>query len=372
MVSIPIPAGPEQLDAEWLTSALQSRDVLVAPVAVSGFDSTVLGEGKGFTGRVLRLDVRYDDETDSPASIIAKFPPASPEAREALHYYRLYEKEIAFYRDLASSVFFRVPDSYYGDVNLETGEFVLLLEDLAPAIPFDIVEGVAPDEARHVVRDMARHHAQWWESAKLDRFEWLRPFDDQAEGDQEKYQAAYPVFLDKVGDLLPDGIAALGARLLDKSAWIKTRIAASPVTFLHGDFHPNNLFLEGKGDERRLAVVDWQVCSVGQGTRDLMYFVTTALIPEHREAHETEFLELYHSELVANGVGDFSLSDVVEGYRFALLDLLQFFTIVIFLLDFEVNDEARAVRDLIIARWGGAIAAHDPGELLPQDQGSDS
>jgi aminoglycoside/choline kinase family phosphotransferase len=269
-------------------------------------------------------------------------------------------------------VLFRVPDSYYGDVNLETGEFVLLLEDLAPAVPFDIVQGVLPDDARTVVRDLARHHAQWWESAKFDRYDWILPFNAQAEGAEEKYQAAFPIFLDKVGDLLPDGIAELGARLLDRIVWVKSRIAAPPITFLHGDFHPNNLLLDGKGDESRLAVVDWQMCSVGQGTRDLMYFITSALLPEHREAHESELLELYHTELVSNGVEGFSLTDVVAGYRFALLDLLQFFTMVIFLLDFEVNDEARAVRDLLIARWGGAIAAHDPGSLLPADKGSGS
>lgn len=365
MTDLPIPNGPEELSPDWLTAALRRGGSLTDAVSVLEFEPTVLGTGKGFTGRVLRLDVKYDGETRAPRAIIAKFPPAVDQAREVLHSYRLYEREMGFYREMADRVNFRVPAYYYGNLDLESGRFILLLEDLAPARPYEILEGVPPEEARLVIRDMARHHAMWWGVAELQGLGWLPSFDEQAADDELKYAAARPVFLERVGSLLQPGVAQLGEDLLDRIASIRRRIASPPWTFLHGDFHPNNLFLLEVGGERELRVVDWQVCSRGQGARDLMYFITTALTAEDCEANEEDLLALYHSELAAHGVRGLSLDQLREHYRFSILDLLHFFTVVIAILDFEVNDEARAVRDLLIARWGGAIHRHDPRDLLP-------
>lgn len=372
MATLPIPRGPDEITPEWLTSALRSGGSLSDSVTVTDFDSIVLGTGKGFTGRVLRLGVRYDGDTRAPESVIAKFPPASDEAREVLHGYRLYEREIGFYRELAERVSFRVPACYYGDLDLDSGHFVLLLEDLAPARPYDIVGGVPPEEARLVVRDMARHHAMWWEEPELEGLDWLPAFDAEAEEDEVKYAAARPVFLERVGHLLQPGVAELGGDLLGRIAAVRRGIASPPWTFLHGDFHPNNLFLNEVDGERELRVVDWQVCSRGRGPRDLMYFLTSALTSEDCEAHEEELLALYHEELVAHGVQGLGLEDLRRQYRFSLLDLLHFFTVVVAILDFEVNDEARAVRDLLVARWGGAIHRHAPGDVLPAPNGGEA
>ena len=289
-----------------------------------------------------------------------------------LHGYRLYERELGFYREMASRVSFRVPAFYYGDLDLDTGRFILLLEDLAPARPYDILGGVPPEEARLVVQDMARHHAMWWESPEVESLDWLPWFDSQALEDEEKYAAARPVFLERVGDLLQPGVADLGGELLGRIAAIRRQIASPPWTFLHGDFHPNNLFLMESDGQRELRVVDWQVCSRGRGPRDLMYFLTSALTSENCEAHEEEFLALYHGELVGHGIRDLRLEDIRRQYRFSLLDLLHFFTVVVAILDFEVNDEARAVRDLLVARWGGAIHRHAPGDVLPGRSGGEA
>lgn len=364
-MSLPIPPTPDDLSAEWLTSALRAGGQLPADVDVTEFETTVLGEGKGFTGQVVRLDVHYDAAADAPASVIAKFPPATDEARAALHEYRLYERELGFYSDLAEQVSVRVPLFYYGDVNPETGESILLLEDLAPARPYDLIGGVPPEEAHIVVRAMARHHAEWWERDDLEQWSWLPEFGDEADDYQGKFQEAWPVFVAKSGDDLVADLADIGERLLPHAAWVRQEISKPPRTFLHGDFHPNNLFLESEGGKDSVAFVDWQVCSRGRGTRDLMYFVASALQAEDRAEHEDALLATYHRELQRAGIENVSLQDVHDGYRFALLDLMHFFTIVVVLLDFEVNDEARAVKDLLFERWGGAILAHDVADLLP-------
>lgn len=364
-MSLPIPATPDDLSPEWLTAALRAGGKLPSDVVVTGFETTVLGEGKGFTGQVVRLDVQYDGAADAPASLIAKFPPADEEARAGLHYYRVYECEFGFYADLAEQVSLRVPQYYYGNMNLETGESILLLEDLAPARPYDLIGGVPPEEAHIVVRELARHHAVWWERDDLMQRSWLTEFGDEADGYQDKYQEAWPAFVAKSGDDLTPELADIGERLLPHLAWVRQEISKPPRTFLHGDFHPNNLFLTSEDGKDRLAVVDWQLCRRGRGSRDLMYFIVGALRAEDRVEHEDALLVTYHRELQRAGVENVSLEDVRDGYRFALLDLMHFLAVVIVLLDFEVNDEARAVKDLLFERLGGAIVAHNPVDLLP-------
>ena len=69
------------------------------------------------------------------------------------------------------------------------------------------------------------------------------PFDDNCQQYEAEYQNAFAVFLEKVGKRIPAELVTIGKRLKDKVAWVKHEIARPPTTFLHGDFHPNNLFL---------------------------------------------------------------------------------------------------------------------------------
>ena len=95
-----------------------------------------------------------------------------------------------------------------------------------------------------------------------------------------------------------------------------------------------------------------------------MYFIKGALRPGDRPAQEMDLIRKYHEQLVAHGVVDYSLDQCIQDLRLALLDLLSFMVIIIVLLDFSVNEEARAVRDIVRDRWGGAILEHNVGELL--------
>ena len=133
MGALEIPPSPDRVTRDWLTEALRSTGFLDPAGKVRSFGFTVLGEGKGFTGCVCRMDLEYVGQAASlPASIIAKFPPADVDVHAALHGYRIYEREHGFYHSGARTPGFRVPICYYGDVDLESGASILLLEDLDP------------------------------------------------------------------------------------------------------------------------------------------------------------------------------------------------------------------------------------------------
>jgi aminoglycoside/choline kinase family phosphotransferase len=300
--------------------------------------------------------------------MIAKFQfaPLDPVIKAAVFQSRMHEREFRFYRDVAPDIALRTPRMYYSALQPETGECLLLLEDLAPAQTLNMLEGCTAEDAALVLRHLAMFHAAWWEHSRLPGMDWLPAFDEQAENDQRQYAQAWEVFLKKVGDLLPDGIVPLGARLKQHVVAVKRYLGQHPQTFLHGDFHLHNLLFDSTHGARTLAVIDWQACSRGRATRDLVHFLVTGLPPDRRRAHERDLLRHYHTTLTEHGVREYSFEQCLHDYRFTMLDELYFMVMVLAYVDFSVNEAAGRIRDMAIERVGAAILDHKAGELLPE------
>lgn len=372
MADMSIPAGPETLTPAWLTWALRSTGT-ITDAMVTSCNIEILGKGKGFTGQVARIGLDYDiNAASAPASLIAKFPPLDPNMRAALNHYRLYEREFRFYRDVAQDITLRTPRLYYSALNPASGESVLLLEDLAPAQTLNNLEGCTAEDAAFAIRDLAAFHAAWWEHPRLRTMDWLPVFGEQAKDAQDRYTQGWDVFLEKIGDLVPDDVVPLGTKLRYHLVAVKHYLGQSPQTFLHGDFHLNNLLFDSTQGKRILTVIDWQLCSRGRAMRDLAYFLVTALPPDRRRAHEIDLLKLYHTILMEHGVQDYPFDQCIYDYRFTMLDLLYFMVMIIVLLDFSVNEEAGMIRDMAVERFCTAILDHNAGELLQGLGGSET
>ncbi len=361
-----IPASPGALTPEWLTRALRSTGT-ITDARVTSCHTELFGEGKGFSGQIARVGLRYDiAEASAPASLVAKFQfaPLDPDIKAAVFQSRMYEREFRFYRDVAQDIALRTPRLYYSVLRPETGECVLLLEDLAPAQTLNMLEGCTAEDAALVLRHLATFHAAWWEHPRLGVMDWLPAFDEQAENDQRQYAQSWEVFLKKVGDLLPDGLVPLGARLKHHVVAVKRYLGQRPRTFLHGDFHLHNLLFDSTPGARTLAVIDWQACSRGRATRDLAHFLVTGLPPDRRRAHEPDLLQLYHTNLTEHGAREYSFEQCLHDYRFTMLDELYFLVMVLAHVDFSVTEAAGRIRDMAIERVGAAILDHNAGELL--------
>ena len=177
MPGLPIPAGPDALTAEWLTLAL--REGGSPPrLTVAGFTAEPVGQEYGFTGRLARLQLRYDPADElAPQSLVAKFPDPTAgqrlDAKRLRGRYQRFEREVLFYRQIGADAGIRVPRLHYGDVDVAAGAFVLLLEDLVPGRQGDVFAGCSPEEAGTIVERVAKFHAKWWEHPDLSRFQWL-------------------------------------------------------------------------------------------------------------------------------------------------------------------------------------------------------
>ncbi len=361
-----IPTSPEALTPEWLTQALRSTGT-IATATVTACRVERFGEGRGFSGQLARVGLNYDvAEAGAPASLIAKFqfPHPDPDIRAVVFQARIHEREFRFYRDAAQHAVLRTPRLYYGALPPDTGECLLLLEDLAPAETRNMLDGCSAEDAALVVRHLATFHAAWWEHPRLRHLDWLPAFDAQADNDQDQYARSWDVFVQKLGCLLPDGIVPLGARMKEHVAAMKRYFGQRPQTFLHGDFHLHNVLFGSAAGVRTVAVIDWQGCSRGRGTHDLAHFLVTGLPPDRRRAHEADLLRHYHTTLTEHGVADYSFEQCLHDYRFSMLNELYFLVLVFVHIDFSVNETAGKIRDMAIERVSAAVLDHKAGELL--------
>src|SRR4030088_1910712 len=132
MAIVDIPKGPDDLSPEWLTAALQSGGAGNARVA--SFDYEPIAAGVGFLGKLGRLRLRHAEGGEGlPRTLIVKQPTQDAKSRQLAMMFRLYEREVCFYRDVGSAAGIRVATMYFGAADPKSGDFVMLMEDLAPA-----------------------------------------------------------------------------------------------------------------------------------------------------------------------------------------------------------------------------------------------
>jgi hypothetical protein len=359
MTALDIPKTPQALSAEWLTAALQAH--------VASVEYEPIAAGVGFLGKLGRLRLRSADGAGLPATLIAKQPTLDEKSRQLAMMFRFYDREVTFYRDIGAQAGIRVPRLHYGASNPATGDFVLLLEDLAPATLGDQLEGCSAAQARAAVVAIAKCHARWWQDPKLAGFAWLPATNDPIHHfAQPAFQQCWPAFVQFVGDRLSPALKRTGEALGGNVIRMLDGVAGWPQTLVHGDYRADNLFFGGSdSNESAIAAVDWQVSSRGGGVFDLAYFMSGNVTPATRRAIEKDLLALYVQTLKGNGVEDFAVEQCFEAYRFGVLYCLVYSVIVIGTLD-PSNARGIAVFQAGFERVAAAIADLDAAAMMPR------
>jgi len=360
------PTSIAEITPEWLTDALKSTDA-IRDSTVTSLETTILGEGAGFIGQLARLTLEYDQpEAGSPNALVAKLPAKAPENRELGDLFRLYERECRFYEDLATRVELRTPRCYYIGMDTQRGDFLLLLEDLAPAQVGDQLKGCSSADVELALRDLGTFHAGWWQSLHLDELEWMPTLNDPLIVGtlMQAYQDIWDQFLDRFQAGLTSSMLRTAERFGKHFDKITARLAEPPCTITHGDYRLDNMFFGSDGSEPVLTMIDWQVAARGRGVFDVTYFLTSALEPNERRSKEVDLLKRYHRGLVQAGVGDYSYEQCFLDYRLSALYCLAYAVIAAGSVDL-VNDRAVALTNAIVERDFAAVEDLDAADLLP-------
>jgi aminoglycoside/choline kinase family phosphotransferase len=304
---------PEQATADWLTGVLRRAGVL-GDGAVVGFDCEVVGTGQ--MADSFRLTPHYEPNAiEAPASLVGKFTAADETSRATGIAMRTSEVEVRFYQQVASTVRVRTPRCFHADVDPATAEFVLILEDLAPARAGDQVAGCSVDEAALAVTELAGLHAPRWGDPSLEKLEWLhRRTDEGTDFGAVLLPALFEGFAERYGEVLDDEVLDVGRRLMPGiGAYLHHQ--PRPWTVQHADYRLDNLLFGTAQGGPPLAVVDWQTVTLGPGAADVAYFLGAGPSVPDRRRHEEALVRQYHEALVAGGVTGYSFDDCFTDYR---------------------------------------------------------
>lgn len=305
-MSAPLVSEVGQLTPDWLSDALGLRVDAVSAAPV----------GTGQIGTCYRLTLTGDPAL--PATVLAKLPAADPGARALLA--NPYRTELRFYRELLPTLAVRAPLVHHAEGVGDDGEFVLLLEDLAPAVQGDQIAGCTVAQVEDAVVNLAGLHGPRWCDPTLLEVEGLSiNGPDDAALMAELFGPAVDLFLANLDGLLSDEDAAT---VREVPAVIERWALARAERFapVHGDYRLDNLLFPPDGGAGVVAV-DWQTLSLALPARDLAYAVATSLAPEVRLSVERDLVAAHHRALLGHGVTSYSREECWEDYRFAQLQV---------------------------------------------------
>lgn len=311
-------ANPGMADDLWFTEVLQYAGLL-GDALVTRVERQRIGTG--LIGQNVAFSLTYDRPTpDAPASVVGKFPSPEPQSRATARALRLFEREVGFYQETAETVDMRIPACYLADIDLDTCDFVLLLEDLRPAVQGDQLAGCTLDEAMLAMDQLAGLHAPRWDDPTLANIEWLGQYDDAQshEMTQSMYQSLWPGFVAQYGSSLTSDALALG-EAFGSSLGDWRRSWTRPYCVTHGDYRLDNMMFGTEEGGYPLTTVDWQTVGHGPGTLDAAYFIGNGPRVPDRRAHEMDLLKRYHDELSARGVQGYEWNQCLDDYRRATL-----------------------------------------------------
>jgi hypothetical protein len=367
MASTKFPTRADQITREWLTSALREHGSL-GDGSVAKFTLATVPE-PGQTADFCRILLEYEGQAgDAPRSLIGKFPASFGPAREVARMYNSYANEVRFYQELARERDLPVPEAYVAKLDEETGDFVLLLEDLSAARIGSLFNNSVADIATGLAQ-LARIHAEFWNDPALDRHSFIRKQDDPGWTDMLKgvvsqiIPAARAQFADQFS---PQAFSAM-----DK--WLElwddiVKHTPDAMTLVHVDCHPKQMFFPTE-ELPRFALFDWQAPAKNPGANDVARLLVTGLDVEARRANERALVDAYYDALCAHGVQGLTKERLWLQIRLA--HVWNFYINIVAALQTDVNilaamaaAEGADWRVCLLGRVGAAIDDWKVGEAL--------
>jgi hypothetical protein len=343
----PLPLTLDEIDRDWLTAALRTR----APdVGLRGFE--VLGVDHGTCTKVrLRLDL---DEAGLRAGIAERvilkggFEPHS----RAMPY--MHQAEVNSYRDVLPTLKLPSPACYFAAFSPERAQGIVIIEDLT-ARGVSLCHPLRPNtpgQAARRLTELARFHAQTWDSVELQpggRWSYLPVLTEAGHLAAFLEPETWARFV-----ALPRGWAA--SIYFHDRAWMaealeRLRILSRelPQAVLHGDTHLGNLYVEPDGTPGFFDSVPHRGAAIGE----VAYHLGGALDPIDRRSTERDLVRFYLDELQRHGVAAPPLEDAMRQYAAFLA-----FGFCIFM----VNDavwQPESINTAYTARFSAAMADND-------------
>ena len=303
-----------EVTAEWLTERLRAAGHSRAEVV--GLRYQPIGTGQ--MGHSVRFTLEYSRPGgDLPSTIVGKFPSEDLLSRMTGATTGNYAREVGFYRHLQPRLAIPTPACYHAAIDTQSHDFVILLEDMAPAQQGDQLGGCDRETARAAVLNLVGLHRPTWCDSSLKDLDWLArrdPLETQILV-RQLYQSLLAGFMDRCGGGLSSSQRELYGNVAQASEFPIAPPPGDVFSVVHLDYRLDNLLIDDRQVPAKIAAVDWQTVSIGHPLTDVSYFLGASLLPEHRRPVEDGLVRAYHEALCDSGVEDLDWPQCWEAYR---------------------------------------------------------
>jgi hypothetical protein len=310
-------------NAQQFTPAI-ANEVLVGRYSapITSVDVQPLGEGVGLLSSIGRATLGFgslDLDKEKSTTVIIKVV-SQNENIEIAKGLNFYLNEVNFYRDLASGCPIKSPECLYAEIDPETQEFLLILEDFGNEVAGDQLKGCESEVLTLAFENAAKMHAHFWE--RVDGIPWLSYHDDEELTLFRRdaiYKPSFQPTLNGFGELFHGNLERTVARIGEQFAELSAAAMSGPQTLTHGDYRIDNMLLPVREGQLEMIAVDWQNTRGGNCTHDIAYFSAQSCGPELRGETELASLRHYHDVLIANGVKNYTFDECLTHYRLNLM-----------------------------------------------------
>ena len=308
----------EDLTPDWLTDVLRENGVLADGHVTEVKESSTNHQSS--LNYFLNVTYSPDAPSSAPKTLFLKL--SNPERLP------LTADEVEYYTKIIAQMPLKIAPTYYSaEYDGEKGAYHILLEDVsATHTGLSLAYPPITAHAYAMAKTLAQFHAHWWEKPTLNTVSTL-PTEAVIKRYVDFCRPGLSPMFDFLGDRITDQQKQLVMTVTEQyPRWLLARTQQKPnhLTLIHGDCHNANWLLpRGEGETYLVdrQPFDWSLtCSLGAS--DLSYMMIHWWHPKYRERIEESVLRAYHTELLAQGVTDYSWQQLWDDYRLCAIQSL--------------------------------------------------
>ena len=298
MTKADMPLNYESITPQWLT------DVLANGVPGAEVESHELGPHDDGTSNRRKIAVRWNAagrKAGLPAKLFCKGT-QSLESRYMLGMNEGVQAEVNFYNVLQEKVEVISPPKLFARFDPDTLNSIVVLKDLSDEVDFCTMQTeLSFEHCQSQMRLLATLHSRFYESplletelgmfSKWETFFRITAFDA---GFEDSCIRGFT----QAEEVIPPRLFAREAEVWPATLKCVDLHETMPRGMTHNDVHLKNWFIRPDGE---MGINDWQNSAQGNGSRDLAYCISTAVVPEKRREWERDLLGYYIEEFAARG-----------------------------------------------------------------------
>lgn len=329
------------------------------PIIATSINS--LGEGVGLMSSIARADLTMESGEKNSVIIKCIARNHNSDLAKGINFYR---NEVNFYNYLSAEAPIAYPKALFAEVDRETQDFLLVLEDLGTETAGDQLVSCSGEQLLVAFERAAQFHGTFWE--RTAEFDWLF-YQLDMKTIMFRRDAIFRPGVQPTIDNFPsyfDGNRAdVVHKIAEQFAELFLKGLGGPQTIIHGDYRTDNMFMVEKDGRPDIIAFDWQNTTGGNGTHDIAYFCSQSADPKFHGEPQLNALKRYHETLLDLGVRGFSFDECVERYRYNLLLVMITPIAICGTLD-QGNERGVKLGETILDRSFSALESMAAADLL--------